>query len=410
MNKLTKDQVTKFLAFMIWNHADIISINYLNEIELSDKKSKNIDYYTSEILSLLEKEILSYEIRNGDKIGLLLSGWLDSTILLCLLKKEFPDSEIFTYTLGYSKDDIHLSKARNIAENYKTTHKEVIHDLNSTLFETFDDIYQSWYYLEGEDSLIMNHILAKEVQKDCKVVFSWFWLDYVFAWMDLFRNSYIEKIFRKWLVDETYLYDILWWNKYYLKYVLDKISLLDEDFFVKYWEYYGYTLKEWLEKDSIDYFYGNLWTIRWDISELKKQIYFIISTSLSNRFNPYNEPYRKLWVKHCNPFWSKNIISKIIALNIPDEFLYNPYTKEKKFIIRKIAKSLITKDVLTNLHTGTVLTYEKAFKENKEFLSEFYSEKFLSNIENTIDDSTWYERSKQIIILLQFLFYHKNNS
>ncbi|MDP2395931.1 MAG: hypothetical protein Q8S84_02135 [bacterium] len=41
----------------------------------------------------------------------------------------------------------------------------------------------------------------------------------------------------------------------------------------------------------------------------------------------------------------------MISLNIPDNFLYNPYTKEKKFIIREISKEKINKELLNNLHT-----------------------------------------------------------
>lgn len=43
------------------------------------------------------------------------------------------------------------------------------------------EIGQMEYHFEFEDSFIMNHILAKEVKKDCTVVFSGFGLDYVFA-------------------------------------------------------------------------------------------------------------------------------------------------------------------------------------------------------------------------------------
>lgn len=421
MKTLSKEQISKFLAFTVWSNSNFIDIDYLNSIKLSDNREMNIEYFKSEILNIFNTEIDSYNVVDGENIGLLLSGWLDSTLLLSILKDKFPSSKIYTYTLWYSSTDAHLAKAKKISEEYNTIHREVIYDLSSNLLETFDEIYKSWYDLEWEDSLIMNHILSKEVVKDCKIVFSGFWLDYIFAGMDLFRNSFMEKLYNKKLIDKSYIFNVLWWNKYYLKYVLDKInSPLGADFFVKYWEYYAYNLTENLQQFSNTYFKTSIWNIRNDISELKKQIYFIITTSLSNRYNPYNLPYEKLWVKHHNPFGSKNVISEVISLNIPDNFLYNPYTKEKKFIIREISKEKINSEILNNLHTWTVLNYEQSFRNNKSeilklisensrFLTNFFSRDFIENFDKVIEDSVWYENSKQIIVVLQMLFYVKNN-
>lgn len=421
MKTLSKEQISKFLAFTVWPNSNFINTDYLNNITLLDNTDKDLDFFKKQILSIFYEEIDSYNLLDWDNIWLLLSWWLDSTLLLSILKGKFPKSKIYTYTLWYEKTDTHLKVAKNIAESYSTIHKEVIYDLDTSLFDTFDEIYKTGYDLEWEDSLIMNHILAKEVKKDCKIVFSWFWLDYVFAWMDLFRNSHMEKLYIDWLIDKSYIYNTLWGNKYYLKYVLDKIeSPLWKDFFIKYWEYYANTLNKDLENYANDYFYESTWNIRNDISELKKQIYFIITTSLSNRYNPYNIPYTKLWVKHFNPFGSKDIITKVIALNIPDNFLYNPYTKEKKYIIRELSKQFIDKDLLNNMHSWTVLKYHNTFISNKEkilnlinqnfdFLSKFYNKEHLLSFDKVIKDSMWYENTLQIILLLQVVFYVKNN-
>ncbi len=421
MKTLSKEQISNFLAFTVWSNSNFIDIDYLNSINLNDNSDKDIEFFKESVLSIFNDEIASYNITDWENIWLLLSGWLDSTLLLSILKDTFPSSKIHTYTLWYSSSDAHLVKAKNIAEKYNTVHREVVYDLQSNLLETFNEIYETWYDLEWEDSLIMNHILSKEVAKDCKIVFSWFWLDYIFAGMDLFRNSFMEKLYNKKLIDKSYIFNVLWWNKYYLKYVLDKInSPLSDKFFVKYWEYYAYNLNNNLQELSSKYFLDKVWSIRWDITELKKQIYFIITTSLSNRYNPYNLPYSKLGVKHFNPFGSKKVITDVISLNIPDNYLYNPYTKEKKFIIREITKEKISSDLLNNLHTWTVLNYEQSFRNNKSmilklvndnynFLVNFFWSDFLNNFDKLIEDSVWYENSKQIILVLQLLFYVKNN-
>lgn len=421
MKTLSKEQISKFLAFTIWPRVNYININTLNNISLRDTSNFSIRDFKSELLKIFNNEIKSYNIIDWEKIGLLLSWGLDSTLLLELLKNHFPKSNIYTYTLWYNKNDPHLQISRDISEKYNTIHNEVIYDLDVNLLKTFDDIYSSWYDLEWEDSLIMNHLLSKEVEKDCKVVFSWFWLDYIFAGMDLFRNSFIEKKFNEWLVDKSFILKTLWLNKFYLKYILDKISNKKEDFFIKYWEYYGNMLEKDLEKSVKEFFYNSIDSIRDDISDLKKQIFFIINTSLSNRYNPYNVPYEKKWIKHYNPFWSINTIKEVIALNINDSFLLNPYNMEKKFIIRDIFRDLTWKDFINTLHSWTVLKYSSSIESNKneilyfinnnrDFLEKYLSKDYLNVIDVIIKDSIWYENSKQIIIILQLLFYKKYNT
>ncbi|MDR2640955.1 MAG: hypothetical protein LBC61_06780 [Candidatus Peribacteria bacterium] len=56
--------------------------------------------------------------------------------------------------------------------------------------------------------------------------------------MDLFRNSFIEKLYNENLINKKFILKALNGNKFYLKYVLNKIKLYDEDFFIKFGEYY----------------------------------------------------------------------------------------------------------------------------------------------------------------------------
>ena len=421
MKILDTASISRFLAFTVWPKADFINIDDLNSIELQNNDWKDLNFFKTQVLDIFKEEIASYKLKDWENIWVLLSWWLDSTLLLALLKEQFPNSTIYTYTLAYNSSDAHLPIAREIATKYSTIHREVIYSLASNLEETFNDIYSSSYDLEWEDSLIMNHVLAKEVKKDCKFVFSGFGLDYMFAWMDLFRNSFMEKLYNMWKIDKKYILEVLWWNKYYLKYVLDKIgSDLWEEFFIKYWEYYGNSLKGTVKSDIDNYFLESFSSIRSDVSLLKKQIYFIISTSLSNRYNPYNKPYELEWVRHYNPFWSRSTIEKVISLNIPDNYLYNVSSNEKKFIIRDIFRDIAWSVSLEWLHSWTVLKYDSVIKnnkdlilslvkENKEFLLNYFSEDYLYSLESEIENSVWYEKSKQIVILLQFLFYCKHN-
>ena len=82
---------------------------------------------------------------------------------------------------------------------------------------------------------------------------------------------------------------------------------------------------------------------------------------------------------------------------------------------------MIKKDILDNLHSWTVLSYDSVIKcnkdfilslvkENRIFLSKYFKNEYLDNLVSEIDNSIWYEKSKQIVILLQFLFYCRYNN
>lgn len=63
---------------------------------------------------------------NDGKIFTTLSGGLDSTLALALLRRNFPESEIITMTMGGTKDHPDIQHARLAAERFSTTHHEFI--------------------------------------------------------------------------------------------------------------------------------------------------------------------------------------------------------------------------------------------------------------------------------------------
>ena len=59
-------------------------------------------------------------------LSLLLSGGIDSSLVLALLKKEYPKIPIHTFSLARSKDYPDVVFAREIAEMFETDHHEMI--------------------------------------------------------------------------------------------------------------------------------------------------------------------------------------------------------------------------------------------------------------------------------------------
>ena len=64
--------------------------------------------------------------KNGGKIFTTLSGGLDSTTALAFLRKNFPEAEIITFTMGGSADHEDILHARLAAEKFGSNHNEFI--------------------------------------------------------------------------------------------------------------------------------------------------------------------------------------------------------------------------------------------------------------------------------------------
>lgn len=63
---------------------------------------------------------------NGGKIHTTLSGGLDSTLAVAYLRKNFPDAEIHTFTMGGTEEHPDVVHARMAAEKFATVHHEYI--------------------------------------------------------------------------------------------------------------------------------------------------------------------------------------------------------------------------------------------------------------------------------------------
>ena len=105
----------------------------------SELKDKNIDTYwypkftpiqitLKEALVKIEKLLLdgiSNLVKGKDKIGFAMSGGVDSSLIVALTRKIFPDKPLYTYSAGfYGEDEFEYS--RLVAQKLNTIHTEKI--------------------------------------------------------------------------------------------------------------------------------------------------------------------------------------------------------------------------------------------------------------------------------------------
>ena len=95
-------------------------------------------------------------------LSFLLSGGIDSSLLLALLRKVFPEVSISTFTLAKSKDYPDMIFARKIADLFETNHNEIIlsdREYRKFLIE-YDKVKR--YYFKGDINVYILCCFAKE--------------------------------------------------------------------------------------------------------------------------------------------------------------------------------------------------------------------------------------------------------
>lgn len=88
------------------------------------EKPTTEDTAVNQIRVLLRKSIEKL-IKGKRRIGAMLSGGLDSSLIVAMLRKDFPDKEIYTYSVGFYGDD-EFEFSDSVANEFSTNHKKFI--------------------------------------------------------------------------------------------------------------------------------------------------------------------------------------------------------------------------------------------------------------------------------------------
>lgn len=105
----------------------------------------NYDQAFYRVEELLIKAIKKLELEKYTKIAITMSGGIDSSLIVALVRTIFPNRKIHTYSAGFYGDD-EFEYSRSIAKKFDTVHKEKI-------------LYRDDYI--GENSLLKPLILHK---------------------------------------------------------------------------------------------------------------------------------------------------------------------------------------------------------------------------------------------------------
>ena len=115
---------------------------------------QDIGYIKHQICSTLTNSVYSHIIQGNipiNKIAFLLSGGLDSSLIVSIARKLFPYSEIHTFSIAVNENTVNSCKmdyiyAREVAAGLHTVHHEVSLDIQDCLAAIPDVIYHTETY------------------------------------------------------------------------------------------------------------------------------------------------------------------------------------------------------------------------------------------------------------------------
>jgi len=132
------------------------------------------------------ESILSRQLDGHSRIAVTLSGGLDSTALIALIRRVRPDIAIATYTIGYGADDPEITGARRSAEHFKTEHEEIFFD-NGALPNLIPQYVWLTEDLGGRGEAILQQQVARHILRKDKVIIGGHGADVMFGGMPRHR-------------------------------------------------------------------------------------------------------------------------------------------------------------------------------------------------------------------------------
>jgi len=151
----------------------ILTLRYSTNLETSSQKLIPEDFETKQITNpenVIEQSIrksISTELdSNSKKIGISLSSGIDSTLVLALLRKEFPSTDIESISVKFSESTDETDISKKISKKFHTNHHileidnflEELPKAISIVKQPFWDLH--WYYLVKKMKSLTNVFLS----------------------------------------------------------------------------------------------------------------------------------------------------------------------------------------------------------------------------------------------------------
>ncbi|MBT7392383.1 asparagine synthase (glutamine-hydrolyzing) [archaeon] len=375
-----------------------IKIKKYWDLSFNIKKSP-INKISREFRDIFEQSV-KYRMISDVSIGALLSGGIDSSSIVAMMRKN-TDDKIRTYTLGFENGiKNEFGPAKLISEKFNTDHKEFT--IDSSYIKYLPEIVKQLDEPLADPTVLPNYVLAKKTSGEIKVLLNGDGADEILGGYEQYRYmkylkyySYAPKILRKTFIESMKI-------------------LPKEPFFLK--------LNEFLKNaDNIDESYKSLISVFGE--EEKKYVYSKTFKNELNNNNSFDEKYLKIKADSLNKmlfhdiktYLSDNMLMKFDRLTmaksiegrvpfcdhklvefstrIPIEYKLKGFNE--KFILRHSMKNILPKKIIKKkkqrFMVPTDTWYTKEFgefsknliDENEQLIEKYLDPTYINKIQNS---------------------------
>ena len=247
--------------------AYLLTLRYVPKPTLSgvpefSEVNMTMEHAVSETKRILLSELKKYEGNNG--LGVILSGGVDSTTILAMLRECNPQTRLVTYSMGFNQDSDELDDSRIVAEHFETEHHEIV----------VEDFLRELPKIIYETKMPKWNLYPHYLFKACSKLKTKTWLSgeggdelfggYTFRYKEFLKKNprtplkkvklYLETNIRDWVPDQEQLFGkkvTFDWNDIYrlfLPYFSDSHSTFNQVFLA---DYCGKLLNEFTVIDEI---------------------------------------------------------------------------------------------------------------------------------------------------------------
>lgn len=302
-----------------------------------------------ENLLLKIEKIISNTLKdniNQSNVALSLSSGVDSTLITAILRKEFPHLNIESISVTFADSTDESPAAKKISEKFETNHHVLYLDnflrelpkAISIVKQPFWDLH--WYYVVKKAKSLSNLLLSGDGGDE---LFGGYTFRYQKFLSLINPNSsvqdrvlaYLECHERDWVQDQEKLFD-------------KKMNFSWEEIHSVLKEYFANDLHPVIQVFLADY-NGKL---------------------LHNMLPLYNNIHNYFEIKNIAPLLSSELIQ--LAIHLPKELKYDPYTNSGKIVLRKLLQQFTVDKLVTRNKQGFSVNTPNLWKNHAHKLCKYY--------------------------------------
>ncbi|MBU4069530.1 MAG: DUF2334 domain-containing protein [Nanoarchaeota archaeon] len=346
--------------------------------------------------------------KNDEAIGVLLSGGMDSAIILYLLRK-LTSRKIYTMTGAYACDTPNLKFARQLSEKYNTIHEELI--INPKQMLELNELYSKKIFQPiGDTGFLPTYLMMEKLKQKTKIIFSGDGADCLFMGLKSHHLNYIDKNYPELAEMDNELLK----NKGAGGFKSDNKNYPDFEHY-KYGEIFmtKKEIKDIFNKD-IDLI-APLNQVKNQISKgdfIKNQILLDLNFFVKNRVDYVLESARVNGVDIKLPYLNKDFIKFI--LKIPSKYIFK--NLKQKYILKKSFEDKLPREISNQEKQGFSPPFSSWYEQNLPWVMQKLnksrdfgiSQNYINNLIKQIKDAKDYKNAMKIWLILNLVVWFEN--